>query len=327
MKPSLRHRRFETNTKGTASLCLSAATLLLVHPSWTLRHRTRLLCFRGRTRRLSGSISTNAIHGRQHLRRDAVSWRITSQNSLSMSCHSSSRRQACTMLLHCCAIRQAISRISTGPRVGWTAADSSHELVCNAAFSPGALPTSARVKIASRIWGGRPGQAGGNLSNGRRQKFDFAGRRGLRSDVKRRHRRTGSVWAALPRCCQAGRLFRQIFILQRLTKWGRRESNACPAERNQHAPQYVTTTTESLSGNCQDFLCAQCHQLAVSDNRMARLTELADSQDCPDICEIAWQLAQQCRSIVQACLREEEWQDADREFWDVIRQGISEWCK
>jgi hypothetical protein len=50
-------------------------------------------------------------------------------------------------------------------------------------------------------------------------------------------------------------------------------------------------------------------------------------QDRSNIGEIAWQLAQQCRSIVQACLREEEWQDADREFCDVIRQGITEWWK
>jgi hypothetical protein len=25
-----------------------------------------------------------------------------------------------------------------------------------------------------------------------------------------------------------------------------------------------------------------------------------------------------CRHIIQGCLREEEWQDADREFFDVI---------
>jgi hypothetical protein len=50
-------------------------------------------------------------------------------------------------------------------------------------------------------------------------------------------------------------------------------------------------------------------------------------QDPPDTREIALQLAQQCRSIVQTCLREEEWQDADREFCEVIRQGITEWSK
>lgn len=39
--------------------------------------------------------------------------------------------------------------------------------------------------------------------------------------------------------------------------------------------------------------------------------------------EAAWRMAQECRSIVQACLREEEWQDADREFFGVIREGLA----
>ncbi|MGE4102046.1 MAG: hypothetical protein AB7E74_08770, partial [Pirellulales bacterium] len=38
--------------------------------------------------------------------------------------------------------------------------------------------------------------------------------------------------------------------------------------------------------------------------------------------EAVWRMAQECRSIVQACLREEEWQDADREFFEVISKGI-----
>jgi hypothetical protein len=33
---------------------------------------------------------------------------------------------------------------------------------------------------------------------------------------------------------------------------------------------------------------------------------------------IAWRLAVNCRRIVQACLREEEWRDADQEFFAVI---------
>jgi len=32
----------------------------------------------------------------------------------------------------------------------------------------------------------------------------------------------------------------------------------------------------------------------------------------------AWRMAQECRSIVQTCLREEEWPDADREFFHVM---------
>jgi len=39
---------------------------------------------------------------------------------------------------------------------------------------------------------------------------------------------------------------------------------------------------------------------------------------------MAIRLARQCRFIIQACLREEEWGDADREFYRVIRQGLEE---
>lgn len=35
----------------------------------------------------------------------------------------------------------------------------------------------------------------------------------------------------------------------------------------------------------------------------------------------AWQLARKCRNIVQGCLREEEWQDADQEFFEIISEG------
>lgn len=34
--------------------------------------------------------------------------------------------------------------------------------------------------------------------------------------------------------------------------------------------------------------------------------------------ELAMRLAQDCRYIIQGCLREEEWQDADQEFFEVI---------
>jgi hypothetical protein len=35
-------------------------------------------------------------------------------------------------------------------------------------------------------------------------------------------------------------------------------------------------------------------------------------------------LAKQCRHIIQGCLREEEWRDADFEFYRVIRAGLEE---
>lgn len=111
-------------------------------------------------------------------------------------------------------------------------------------------------------------------------------------------------------------------------KWRRRESNACPVERNQHAPQGVTTTAVSLSGDCQEYLCARCHRLASDDSRIARLPELVRGLQNPSsIREIAWQVAVQCRNIVLACLREKEWQDVDSEFCELIAQYMRAWSK
>ena len=38
--------------------------------------------------------------------------------------------------------------------------------------------------------------------------------------------------------------------------------------------------------------------------------------------EAAIRIARRCRWLIQACLREEEWGDADREFYLVIRDGL-----
>lgn len=42
----------------------------------------------------------------------------------------------------------------------------------------------------------------------------------------------------------------------------------------------------------------------------------------PRIHQEAILLARRCRHIIQAVLREEEWAEADREFYLVIREGI-----
>ncbi|HVX12080.1 MAG TPA: hypothetical protein VHC22_12940 [Pirellulales bacterium] len=39
---------------------------------------------------------------------------------------------------------------------------------------------------------------------------------------------------------------------------------------------------------------------------------------------LARRLARACRRVIQACLREEEWRDADEEFYDVILAGLRE---
>lgn len=44
----------------------------------------------------------------------------------------------------------------------------------------------------------------------------------------------------------------------------------------------------------------------------------------PDIEAFARKTAIQCREVIQACLREEEWRDADEEFSEIIRQAVIE---
>ncbi len=49
-----------------------------------------------------------------------------------------------------------------------------------------------------------------------------------------------------------------------------------------------------------------------------------EAQDCLSDREgLAMQIAQGCRYIIQGCLREEEWQDADEEFCAVITSHLS----
>jgi hypothetical protein len=38
--------------------------------------------------------------------------------------------------------------------------------------------------------------------------------------------------------------------------------------------------------------------------------------------DAAMQVARECRYIIQGCLREEEWQDADQEFYEVIASHL-----
>jgi hypothetical protein len=39
--------------------------------------------------------------------------------------------------------------------------------------------------------------------------------------------------------------------------------------------------------------------------------------------DLAWRLARQCREVVQSCLREEEWSDADQTFFAIISGELS----
>jgi hypothetical protein len=44
----------------------------------------------------------------------------------------------------------------------------------------------------------------------------------------------------------------------------------------------------------------------------------------PDIHKAACRIAVRCRNVIQAVLREEEWLDADREFYCVAREVLEE---
>lgn len=37
---------------------------------------------------------------------------------------------------------------------------------------------------------------------------------------------------------------------------------------------------------------------------------------------LAWEMARSCRRVIQTCLREEEWRDADEEFARIIIDGL-----
>lgn len=47
-----------------------------------------------------------------------------------------------------------------------------------------------------------------------------------------------------------------------------------------------------------------------------------NSPTSPVIHEAAIRIARQCRNIIQSCLRENEWAEADREFYKVARQEL-----
>ena len=41
--------------------------------------------------------------------------------------------------------------------------------------------------------------------------------------------------------------------------------------------------------------------------------------------EAAIRIARRCRHVIQVCLREEEWGDADREFYRICREELDRW--
>ena len=56
---------------------------------------------------------------------------------------------------------------------------------------------------------------------------------------------------------------------------------------------------------------------------MCQRSETAD----PHVHALAIALARKCRRVVQACLREEEWGEADRCYYEIIRAGLEDFQK
>jgi hypothetical protein len=61
-----------------------------------------------------------------------------------------------------------------------------------------------------------------------------------------------------------------------------------------------------------------------SHNRWTKKRGHSTSLTGSDLEEVACHNAKESRQIVQACLREEEWQDAEQAFVRVIKGGIAE---
>ena len=43
--------------------------------------------------------------------------------------------------------------------------------------------------------------------------------------------------------------------------------------------------------------------------------------------QAAIRIARRCRHVIQVCLREEEWPDADREFYRICREELEQWTQ
>ena len=86
-----------------------------------------------------------------------------------------------------------------------------------------------------------------------------------------------------------------------------------------------------LSDHLQAALVAiiESPELALPAGNSVSRSDASSSVQLPILADgiepLARALAYRCRSIVQSCLREEEWTDADQEFFIAILDGIRSW--
>ena len=88
-------------------------------------------------------------------------------------------------------------------------------------------------------------------------------------------------------------------------------------------PEVLARNWARLSGQLQAAILGIVESPEVALSRDHQLPSLAPVSS-HYIEQLARSLAHRCRSIVQCCLREEEWIDADGEFFAIIQEGLQE---
>lgn len=112
---------------------------------------------------------------------------------------------------------------------------------------------------------------------------------------------------------------------------GEKSCGKCTECRAARALHFGGTESQFLATNDADlqFIAQGWPQLPEEVRTAITMLVKANVPNMPDLKslaeerrkrreESAMRLAQDCRYIIQECLREEEWQDADQEFFQVI---------
>ncbi len=119
---------------------------------------------------------------------------------------------------------------------------------------------STSVRLASRMWGGRCGQA--------RDRRSRSGCKMASESAKERH--SGQI-VYCPECDPIFSGFRKSFVAKGLTKWRRRGSNTKTDQRKRIAGQQLTDLTFPLSGNCQESSVSDWLDLSSIDTELRQL--------------------------------------------------------
>jgi hypothetical protein len=94
------------------------------------------------------------------------------------------------------------------------------------------------------------------------------------------------------------------------------------------APDWITKSWSVLPPHVQEAISTLVEAgLAVAKTFVNRDASRSLPNGSFYRTQTARRLARECRNIVQACLREEEWRDADDEFSAIIKAGLIQYEK